>query len=479
MIIKKAKDILTTILYGTVLLIVASCTGNEDTTPINPAQPKIVTLRANHPGNTRAGFTAEGVGYWQSTDVIGIMNNGQLKPFTIDSGAGEVTASFTGEIDGELTNNAVALYPHNNKHTLDGKTLYYFFPDTYNYNGADTDYSVTTGKSFNMPMFGNVTEENEVTFINFGSVIAIKVNHLPATKGSIIVTSDATICGNASITDDFYSEKEWKYTDDNGGKTVTFNYENCEKYQTAVFYLPLLPGTYNLTITLQNENTCYTPISKSVTIKQGHIKPLKIEKLIIDIDGHKMVDLGLPSGVLWADNNVGADTPADFGNYYSWGETNTKRYYADSSNKWYITGTDAGSDEMYKKYNNTDNKNTLEAEDDAATANWGSRFRMPTYSELKELKDNCTWTWTQSTNGKGNESSGYKVTSNINGNYIFLPAAGYYYAYDKNSENSQGLYWTSNKVDFSAYVLYFLSYNIMNMMENRSYGASVRAVANP
>ena len=123
------------------------------------------------------------------------------------------------------------------------------------------------------------------------------------------------------------------------------------------------------------------------------------------IAGHGYVDLGL--SVKWATCNVGASSPEDYGNYYAWGETSTKSSYEEGNSETYKKG----------KYNYDIAGNSYL---DAARANWGSTWRLPTASEIVELIDNCTWTWT-TMNGK----SGYKVTSNVNDKSIFLPASGF------------------------------------------------------
>ena len=119
------------------------------------------------------------------------------------------------------------------------------------------------------------------------------------------------------------------------------------------------------------------------------------------INGHEYVDLGL--SVKWATCNVGASQPHEYGDYYAWGETTTKNNYTEDNSKTY--GKNIGDISGNPNY-------------DAAAANWGSRWRMPTYTEMKELDDKCTWTWTTE-----NEVNGFKVTG-PNGNSIFLPAAG-------------------------------------------------------
>ena len=126
------------------------------------------------------------------------------------------------------------------------------------------------------------------------------------------------------------------------------------------------------------------------------------------------VDLGLPSGLKWAKCNLGATKPEEFGNYYAWGETEPKADYSWATYKF-------GLKDALSKYNATDNKTTLDAEDDAATVKLGDPWRMPTDEECKELLNNCICTKT-----KLNGIDGYEAKSKINGNSIFFPAANHY-----------------------------------------------------
>ena len=153
-----------------------------------------------------------------------------------------------------------------------------------------------------------------------------------------------------------------------------------------------------------------------------------------DYNGHDYVDLGLPSGIKWATCNVGASSPEEAGDYFAWGETNTKSSYDESNS---LTA--------YKRFSELrsagiiDESNLLTLQHDAAHANWGRSWRMPTYVECKELKDYCTWNWTTQ-----NGSKGYKVTG-PNGNSIFLPAAGGRHDNLRfGNEQMKGAYWSSS-----------------------------------
>lgn len=148
------------------------------------------------------------------------------------------------------------------------------------------------------------------------------------------------------------------------------------------------------------------------------------------MDGHEYVDLGLPNGICWATYNVGANSITEYGDFFAWGETTPKDDYSWDSYKFVYSSRNP-SDSVLKKYTLTsvnilypfDCKGTLDPEDDAATANWGGRWKMPSQPDMVKLYSNCTWEWTYSYKNSG--TSGYIGTSKINGNQIFLPAAGH------------------------------------------------------
>ena len=194
-------------------------------------------------------------------------------------------------------------------------------------------------------------------------------------------------------------------------------------------------------------------------------------------NGYDYVDLGLPSGLKWATCNVGATAPEGYGDYFAWGETNPKDKYNWSTYKYCN-----GSETSLTKYNTNsnfgtvDNKTTLDLSDDAARANWGGTWRMPTKAEQDELKNNCTWTWATQ-----NGVNGCRVTSKTNGNSIFLPAAGYRYGTSVNNVGAYGYYWSSSLYESEpsfAYNLYFGSAGVIALLNYRYryYGHPVRAV---
>ncbi len=197
---------------------------------------------------------------------------------------------------------------------------------------------------------------------------------------------------------------------------------------------------------------------------------------------HESVDLGLPSGTLWATCNVGAASPADYGDYFAWGETTPKSDYTWATYKWC-----EGEKSTLVKYctesywGSVDGKTVLEASDDAATANWGSAWRMPTTEEQQELfnTEYCTWTWTTRTNSKGKLIPGYEVKSQSNGNSIFLPEAGYRVGTSLAQAGIFGYYWSSSLNSSLANEACYLDFGWKSHTwsnYSRHYGVSVRPV---
>ena len=142
-------------------------------------------------------------------------------------------------------------------------------------------------------------------------------------------------------------------------------------------------------------------------------------------NAHEYVDLGLPSGLKWATCNVGATTPEEYGNYYCWGEIEIEMGDYDwSAYSWsydaYNTMTKYNTNELFGFKGFVDGKNVLDAEDDVAAVLWGGNWRMPTKLEVQELIDNCTIAFAYICGTRG-----FKLTSKINGKYIFLPEAGH------------------------------------------------------
>lgn len=195
------------------------------------------------------------------------------------------------------------------------------------------------------------------------------------------------------------------------------------------------------------------------------------------INGHKFVDLGLPSGLLWATRNIGAEVSYAVGDYYAWGETTTKDNYMWATYKWF--------DDKITKYNVEDGKLTLDAADDVATVKWGKKCRIPSLEEAEELVQECEWKW-YSYYYDG--AKGYLVTG-PNGNSIFLPVTGEKRGtvVTNTADGTDGAYSLRSQGDSydrnSCYLLYFQGGRISPQVDgsrtsdDRCYGYPVRPVA--
>ena len=200
-------------------------------------------------------------------------------------------------------------------------------------------------------------------------------------------------------------------------------------------------------------------------------------------NGHNYVDLGLPSGTLWATCNVGASKPEEYGNYYAWGETQTKANYTWENYKYCNYHKKEIIAEKITKYSNnpswgdngfTDNLITLLLNDDAATVNWGNGWRTPSNKQLIELRDNTTKKWTTQNGVKG------MLFIGNNGESIFLPAAGCKGETKVYGLYSEGYYWLRSIDDYYPHLAWRLYFSketgCKYYVDNRCYGFSIRPV---
>ena len=224
------------------------------------------------------------------------------------------------------------------------------------------------------------------------------------------------------------------------------------------------------------ESTEYTPFCA------------KIEKE----NSYEYVDMGL--SVMWASYNIGAKKQEEAGNFYAWGETTTKTEYNISTYSWWDETIGMTKYCTDSSFGNVDNKNVLDSEDDIATYFWKGNWRIPTTKEWEELRNECEWTWMEDMNG----AKGYFIMSKNKDNYIFLPAAGYYYntpaedTEDADNEtakeeikpihyfaNEGGYYWAKElSINNSLYAGYFHFYKDTRLMgyHERYAGQPIRAV---
>lgn len=198
--------------------------------------------------------------------------------------------------------------------------------------------------------------------------------------------------------------------------------------------------------------------------------------------GQVYVDLGLPSGTLWATCNVGASVPEEYGDYFAWGETSTKAKYNWSNYKYCKNGYSRdltkycdNPEDGYRGF--TDGLTELQLGDDAASVKWGSEWRIPSRSQWEELYQNTTVTYTDL-----NGVSGLLFVAN-NGNSLFLPAAQSKLEDEiEDPHSGTGRYWTSSLNTYSSGTAFRFtfhkngSYAVSGLDSPRSRGQSIRPV---
>lgn len=203
-------------------------------------------------------------------------------------------------------------------------------------------------------------------------------------------------------------------------------------------------------------------------------------------ENHEYVDLGLPSGTLWATCNIGANNPEDYGDYFAWGETTLPEdnSYLWTSYKWSNSSNNTSltkycNDSYYGNNGFTDNLTELELSDDAAYVNWGSSWRMPNKEQFDELINSSYTTIEWATL---NGVNGRKITSKSNGRTLFFPAAGSRYDSSLGGAGSFGYYWSRmlpSDGPYVAWVMCFSSYSVLIDGNSRSFGLSIRPVRSP
>ena len=379
---------------------------------------------------------------------------------------------------GTLTNNGNT-FAGNITNPTEGEPLYFFFlgnktPTESLTPGSSTSCSVNISdqSSGNYPVISFATS-NE-TFTGAGLYTAFFLNKAALVKFDVSTPSTATtsILGmNNKVTVSF-ADNSFGYAQDGEG-AITLSAGSGEHWAI------LLPqGAVAEAVAQSGDGTCSGTCGAIPAIAENDYLTEGIEVTLSGSGSdHLYVDLGLPSGLLWATCNVGADMPEAYGDYFAWGETTPKDTYNWSTYQYcmgsYNTMTKYCQNSGYGYNGFTDNLTTLEPSDDAATANWGNGWRMPTQAEFQELLDNTTVTWTQLGGVNG------RLFTAANGNSLFLPAAGYRYGSSLYYAGSIGRYWSSSLYTGSpdyAWSFYFLSgYDGMNYL-SRYDGFTVRPV---
>ena len=413
------------IAYGTQKAFTTTTTGGGSSEELPTVTTSSVTSITTNSAICGGNVSSDG---GSTVTARGVCWSTSQNPTTNDNTTynGSDTGSFTSNISG-----------------LTAGTTYYV--RAYAVNSKGTAYG--TQKTFTTTTTGGGSSE-ELPTVTTNGVTSV-------TENSAVCGGNVTSDGNATVTARgvCWSTSQNPTTNDN----TTIDGSGTGSFTSNISGLTAGTTYYVRAYAVNSKGTAYgTQKTFTTTTTSGGGG----ETITGTINGHDYVDLGLPSGLKWATCNIGASQPHNYGNYYAWGETTTKASYDRSNSVTYgqqISGIISGNVTY-----------------DAARANWGSTWRIPTRAEMNELYHNCTWTWTTQ-----NGVNGMRLTG-PNGNSIFLPAAGACDGSSRSNVGEDGFYWSSTYyagITYSAYYLFFSSVYRDVGWCYRSYGCTVRPVS--
>ena len=423
----------------------------------------------------------------------GEMLYGEEKTFTMYDGSLTVTtfrpsvvlttAIFSGAVSGVLGNNTPTILAHGFSYKAEQDSEYTVINLGIGEIGPPfyaTAEDLIPNASYHVIAFATIYESGNMITL-YGEVVDFNTGNLPTVTTHEVLPTNigdtwVTVTGSVVFPDPTQPiEYERGFVLGESPNGLTVNSENLVETYNGTELL-----NYSCTFSILWPNTPYYVRAYSYAAGNEVVYGNVVSFNTLNGgsgDDHDYVDLGLPSGTLWATCNVGADAPEGYGSYFAWGETQTKATYSLSTYQYcngsYNTLTKYCNNSNYGYNGFTDNLTTLLPEDDAATANWGSGWRMPTKDEWLELYQNTTHTWTAR-----NGINGCLFTAS-NGNNLFLPAAGCRFGNNTNLVGSYGYYWSSSLYTdepSSAWDFYFNSGNYRVYSNYRNNGQSVRAV---
>ena len=392
---------------------------------------------------------------WKVGDQIRIYNgNGESAVFTLKEGANTTNGTFTYANEFDMVPPFTAVYPHTA--TMNDEDMVVFeVPAVQNITETGT---FANGAN---PMLAYGTDDN-LYFKNLCGGLGVRLYGDAHVSSITVMGIEGEKLNGQFEVDGEDTELATSPYGDGGNNLVTLTCDVTLTDEVSAFYAVLPVGVlyHGVIVEIYDGETLVgqipLPEGNAAQVVRNTIKSFRpVEVTVGGGDEHAYVDLGLPSGLLWATCNVGATAPEEYGDYFAWGETAPKDSYTEAN------------------YTYSDNPFKLPSDHDAATANWGGNWRMPTRLELQELYNNTTMTWTQQGGVNG------RLFTASNGNSLFLPAAGYRDGTSLIFVGNRGSYWSSSLyTDLPGYAWYFnfTSYGKGMNGGYRKGGHSVRAV---
>lgn len=391
-----------------------------------------------------------------------LVDNSSHKNFNIiNSGSSTITITSITAPEGFVITNWTDGYTWGFVEGYSRSVAIEFRPTEYKYYSGDVIVKTSSGITKRLPVSGTGIEAK---------------GNLEITSGTSLDFGDVSIGASGSL---------FARLHNSGDAPLTITGIDCPDGFSAEANVSKISAGANTSLYVYFTPTQAKSYSGSVILKtDGENGSASIEvsgKGIQSSTNGDFVDMGL--SVKWATANVGAAKPEEYGHYVSWAETETKQSYTYQTYKYYNASTYLESQGWITKYvykgecgynGYFDSLSMLTYDDDYANAKLGGLARIPTRDEWQELKKNCNWLWTAR-----NGINGYLITSQINGNSIFLPAGGYI-EYKNNYVNESGYYWTSNLYPqyggSEVYIFEITTSRAGATSGERHYGRPVRAV---
>ena len=464
---------------------------------LTPSGGERITLSVTQDdaGGTRTYLNDDKKVVWSTGDALSLFDTKNVnQPFELTKGAGNTTGEFGGTVSADSRVEYYAVYPYSEGYTISSGTVTGITlpaEQTAVANGFDKSAAIMTGyttDAMNLA-FKQLCAFVQITTESATKKIVFKANGTESLAGTLSVAIDEEGIGTATVTS-------------GGTGTVTLvPAGNATSIAAGTYLIAVLPGTLTQGFTMEcvgtdgNElirsyNGSTSVLSRKAVINMGTASVA--QGWTPTVNGHGYVDLGIRMDgkkILFATCNVGADSPEEYGDYFAWGAT--EPYYTGytmNGTSVNVTEWKDGMSDGYAQVNApfysgsdyttyTTAGDVLAAEHDAARANMGGDWRMPTTEEMKALYDNTTSTWTDNYNDIGIKGWIFTGKGDYANSSLFLPAAGEFFGTSCHDGGSAGYYWSSTLYSSTVGRSLYFSGNVYPQRSlYRFYGFSVRAV---
>ena len=450
------------ILFPALLLLLSACQREMELTEAGRMAEGPVSVAVTIDPETRTTVSeSTGAISFSCGDAIKIYNGtGTYTGITQDA---STAAQFSMQKGFSASGSGFAGFPADLASGITSSGVSFTLPDTYGF--ARVGGEEANKADVPCPMVGNYAGGG----ISLKPACALVRFYLTGIKaGTIVFTFPTNVTGSTTAIATPTGTNDGITSLSNGGKTITVtDVPDAPKGRYVYITLPVPTGTKP-----QNIKVINIPADDSMTLmaavpgsSTSLARAAGHKVMNISFISPEAVDLGI--GVKWASFNVGALSETEYGDYFAWGETAPKTSYSWSNYKW-------GTIDDLTKYN--EKPYVLEPSDDAATVNWGGKWRMPTYEDFQSLHNKTDKELVSNYNGTG--VKGYKfMNKSDHSKYIFLPLAGRMDGSSVGSAGTAGSYWSSSlSVACFAQYYYLYSTSTSSGYTYRYYGYSVRPV---